>query len=362
MKLHSARGFSGRLGGEPRPVALLLLLGSLVALAGCRLDIFRLREGKTIDKESFEKLEVKKTTLEDALEALGAPDKLEWKSGDDYLWYYYADTLDVGLRFRVPFSFFGYEHNFLILSEGSDYLNTLQLVFNEKQVLEQKSLHLSSAYQPSPEDKAGWKLHFTPRIEHSVLLQGDAGVDDYRKVFQNGYRAGLDIGWQPVPVFTFLATGSYHEYQGDSLKDGADRIRFGNLQLYQMEIGVRLAAPVSLVAKLDDFEEVKRVLFEEDLSRSQGFRIYFQGTTGATINSNVPVKVNGARSGNFYNNSVQFSGTLGAGVEYGWSWGAAYLGVSYVSIDPFDKGNSPVKDDNSAFQSFLVGGGIDLKF
>jgi hypothetical protein len=343
------------------PWAAVALLPCLV-VAGCSLDIVRFREGRKITAEEFEKLEVDRTTREQALESLGAPDKLEWKSGDDYLWYDYADVLDVGLRFRLPFSFFGYQHTFLRLSENSEFLNSLQLVFNEDQVLKYKRLHLSRAYEPAPEEGTRWRFHVTPHVEHSVLLLGDAGVEDFNEVFENGPRAGLDLGFQPVPVFALFLSGSVHQYQGQSFRDGADKLEFEDLELYQMEIGIRLTVPLSLLPKLGDFEEVKRVLFYEDDRRLEGFRLYLLGSTGGAINGNVPVKVNGARAGNFYDSGFLFSGTLGGGIEYAWRWGAAFLGASYVTVDPFDEGNSPVKDDASSFQSLLVGGGVDIKF
>jgi hypothetical protein len=349
-------------------VRATLAAAALLPLAACRLDIVRLREGTPLPRGTYEDLEVGRTTLEETLARLGAPERVEWKSGEDYLSYQYGDTVDVGLRLRLPFSIFGYQHNFFRLSENSDYLNTLQLVFDEKRILEAKSFHVSQAYADTPVREAeagasgGWRLHVTPQVEHSVLLAGDAGVDDYAEVFQNGFRAGVEVGIQPVPVFTFLLSGSFHQYQGDSLVDDGQRLAFGDLDLYQMEAGVRLSIPLSAIGSLGDAEALKRILFDEDLSRVQGFQVYLQGTTGITITSDVRVKVNGASAGRFYDNDALFSGTGAAGLRYAWSWGAAHFGGSFFALDPFNEGNSPLDDDATAFQSFLIGGGLSLQF
>ena len=352
--------------GQWRPRAAAWIVAAFAA-SGCSLEIVRFREGQPISPAKFDDLEVQRTTREEAVERLGTPDKLEWKNGRDYLWYYYVDTVDVGLRFKVPFSLFGYQHTFLRLSENAEFQNAIQLVFNEQEVLEHKSLHLSKAYEPPPETAPAepqrrWRIHLTPHLEHSVLLQGDAGVEDYSDVFENGVRAGLDLGFQPVPVFTLFLSASVHQYKGESFRDGADSLSFDDLEIYQGEIGFRLTVPLSLFARLGDFEEVKRVLFYEDDRRLDGFRLYLVASTGGAVNGNVPVKVNGNRAGNFYDDSFLFSGTVGGGVEYGWRWGSVFAGASYVSIDPFDEGNSPVKDDASAFHSLLIGGGVDVRF
>src|SRR5262245_23702874 len=53
-----------------------LALCFLFFTAGCRIDILRIRSGTPLKKEEFEKLEVKKTTRSEALDALGAPEKV----------------------------------------------------------------------------------------------------------------------------------------------------------------------------------------------------------------------------------------------------------------------------------------------
>lgn len=337
---------------------------SLSFLTGCHIDILRSRVGNPLKQVEFAQLEPKKTTRAEAVEKLGAPEKVEWKNGKDYHWYLYKDKLDTGIRFQFPpfRSIFGYQHTFLRLNEAAEDTNAMELVYDEQGVLERKSMRLSKAYQPTPDDKATWKFHLSTHGDHSVALLGSGGVRDYDEMFSNGYRVGLGLGWQPVPVVTLLGRTGYQEYQGKERRIGADLVSFGDLHLYGVEIGVRLAAPLNLLWSFQDFDNVKRVLFEEDLSRSTGLKIYVEGTTGVVANSNVPVKINGVRRGHFYDNYYQFSGSLEAGAEYGWSWGAVHAGVSYQTMDPFNEGNSPLDADAGSFQALFVGGGLSVKF
>ncbi len=341
----------------------LLAAGILAGAAGCNIDIIRFRGGNPLKEDEFAKLEVQKTTRNDAVDRLGVPEKLEWKNGKEYLWYLYQDSVDTGIRFQFPpfRSILGYQHTFLRLDEGAEDVNAMELVFDDRGVLERKSLRLSEAYHP-PEDSSGWKLHLSAHADRSALLQGDAGIRNYDEVFKNGYRAGLSIGWQPMPVVTLLGRGSYQEHQGDSFRtQGGSRISFDDLQLLELELGLRLAAPLSLIWTFTDYENVRKVLFEEDLSRSTGFRFYIEGTTGVTHNNHVPVKINAVPAGNFYDDDWGFSGTLEAGLEYGGRWGEAHLGITFQTVDPFNPGNSPLRDNGDAFQAVLLGGGVSLK-
>jgi len=343
---------------------LVCAAAATACLPGCHIDIIRSRAGNPLKTEELKTLEPGKSTRAEAVEKLGAPERIAWKNGKDYLWYLYRDEVDAGIRFQFPpfRSAFGYQHTFLRLNEAAEDTNAIELVFDEKGVLERKSLRLSEAYQPPPDDTSMWKLHLSAHGDHSVALLGDGGVRDYNEIFHNGYRVGLGLGWQPVPVVTLLGRVSYQEHQGKDRQIGGDMVSFGDLRLYGVEVGVRLAAPIQMLWGFTDFDYVRRVLFEDDLSRSRGFRIYVEGTTGVMANSNVPVKINGVRRGHFYDNYYQFSGTVEAGAEYGWAWGAAHAGISYQTMDPFNKGNSPIDADAGAFQAVLVGGGLSLKF
>lgn len=342
-----------------------LLAGALLAFfSGCHIDILRSRTGVPLDREKFAALEPRKTTRGEVLEDLGAPQKVEWKSGKDYFWYLHRDRVDTGVRFQFPpfRTVAGYQHSFLRLNEASDDTNAMELVFGEDGVLERKSLRMSEAYNPPRQDTADWKLHLSAHGDYSLRLLGDGGLADYDRLFKSGYRVGLGLGWQPVPVCTLLARTSYQEHPGDSIENRGQEISVGDLHLYGFEIGVRLAAPLNLLWDFTDYENVKRVLFEDDLSRSTGFRFYLEGTTGVMLNSNVTVKINGTRAGNLYDNAYQFSGALEAGLEYGLKWGSAHIGITYQTLDPFDKGNTRLDDDAGAFQAVLLGGGIGVKF
>ena len=345
-----------------RPQSAALLVSLVLLSTGCRLDVVRLRSGRPVAQDTFAELEPGKATLDETLEKMGAPERIEWKNDENHLWYDYADEVDVGIRFRIPFSAVGYQHTFLRLSDSAQMLNTARLVFDENALLTEKSLRVSEAYEPEGPTNASGRIQLSPRFEQSLFLRGDAGIDDFHEVFERGFRAGLDLNFQPVPVFTFIAGASYQEYPGDTLTSGGQQINFHDLRVFQAEIGVRLSVPPELLSNLSDFEEVKRQLFSEDNETARGLLFYLQGTTGATLNSNVPVKIDGVRSGNFYDNAVGFSGTVGSGAEYDWGWGSLRLGVSYATIAAFDKGNSPVDDDATAFQSLLVGGELSLIF
>ena len=341
------------------------LHGSLAALAlllaSCRIDIVRVRDGEPLDVDTFESFEVERTTREEALEKLGAPTRVEWKESRDHLWWEYGDAIDAGLRYRIPIAA-GYQHTFFRSSENSEALDRIRLVFDEEGVLERKSYQSADAFEEAGSDGKKWLIDLAPRFDYSVYLQGDGGQKDYDRLFEPGYRAGFDLGIQPVPVLTFLLGASYQEYPGDDfLLDGV-RWNVDDLRLYQAEAGVRLSFPFEALARIDDFETMKRIFFEEDLEKQRGFSFYVQGTTGASTISNVPVKRDGIRAGTLYDDSLLFSGSIGAGLEYACGWGGFSLGVTYSTTDPFDEGSSELDADADAFSTLLVGGGLSVKF
>jgi hypothetical protein len=86
--------------------------------------------------------------------------------------------------------------------------------------------------------------------------------------------------------------------------------------------------------------EVRKVFFEDNAAAARGLRLYVEGTTGGAFNDEVGAKINGVKVGALYDRGVQFTGSLGAGLEYVWGWGAAHIQISYQTIDPFDEGNS----------------------
>jgi hypothetical protein len=342
-------------------------LALAILLSGCTLDITRVRGGSPIRESDFESLSVNRTTRAETLQLLGTPDKVEWKLGKDYWWYFYADYINVGLRFQLPpppfDSYFGYRHNLLRLSEESDAVSAVDLVFDENEVLLQKSLRLSESYTPPDPEAVRSRFLVSPRIEHSVQVYGDGDVDKFSDIFENGYRVGLDLGWQMAPVATLLIGGSYQHHDGQTFGDGSGgSASADDLRMYQLEIGVRLGIPLRLIPDILDFDKVMRELFSDDLRQATGWRLYLQGTTGFTVNSSVDVELNGVPAGNLYGAGFGFSGGLGAGLEYSDRWGAVFAGVNYHTVDPFNDGGSPLEDDAGAFQTLLLGGGVVVHF
>lgn len=338
----------------------------LALVSGCSLNVFRTRRETLAPHEKYDELVVGETKLEDTLSKLGAPNRLEWVSGDDYLWYDSVDNISVGLAFRIPTPIFGYQHTFMRLRDAQDEVNSLQLVFNEDGVLQYKRLRLAEAHEddePDDPNASKWKLHLRPRIGYSFMMLGDGGVEDYDDLFDNGYRAGFDIGFQPFPIVTLLAGGSYQQHDGETLDIGGSRVEFDDLELFDFQVGVRVAVPFRIFsAFMNDFEEVKRIVFDDNLDRPGGLRLYIQGTTGGSFNNDVEVKIDGASTGDFYDDDFLRSSTAEAGIEYGWGWGTANVGVTYQRMDAFEEGDSPLDGDGDGLQTVMITGGLGIRF
>lgn len=351
-----------------RPLLLLLLLLPALASVGCRIDVVRYRGGSPLDEEAYETLEVDRTTREEVVRELGAPEKLEWKSGnqEEYLWYLYADLVNVGLRFQFPpfRSFFGYQHTFFRLNENAEEVNAMQLVFDEEGVLRHKSLRLSETYAEDDEEDTSrkWLIRPTLFYDRSVMFLGDGGVRDYDEMFENGYRTGLDVAVQLFPIVSLLAGGNYQRYGGDSDQTGFGFVEWDDLELYQARAGVRLSIPLQVLFELSDFNRVKHILFEEDLWKGQGLVFYLQGTTGFSYNESVSVEIDGVDSGDFYDGGLVLSSGATTGLEYDWSWGSIFAGISYQSVGAFDEGDSPLDGDGGSFEAVHIGGGLSVKF
>jgi hypothetical protein len=360
--------------GSLRAAACVL---SALCLAACSINVVRVKSGKPLDVPGYEELSVGATTREGAVERLGAPTKIEWKNGEDYLWWLYEDVVEAGIRFQVPppplSSIFGYRHNILRLSELSEDVNRILLVFGEDEVLERKSLHLSPSYRPPPEGPRVPRTLIAPRFDHSFYMVGDGGVRSFQTIFHDGFRAGLDLGFQPIPVATIFASGSYQEFQGDrfgttvlagpppgvstQVQASAD-----DLKLYQLELGLRLTAPLRLLWAFTDFEEVKRIFFEEDLATTRGFRFFLEAAVGGSYNEAVPVDIDGVPAGDLYDAGFGFTSTIRVGLEYAGKWGAVYTALTYQALSAFPEGDSPLDGSSDPFQAFYIGGGVDLRF
>ena len=337
---------------------------AVLSVAGCHIDVVRGRAGNPLPREEYAKLEEKKTTRSEALDRLGAPEKVEWKNGKDYFWYLYRDGIDTGLRFQFPpfRTFFGYQHTFLRMDEAAADTNAIQLVFDENNVLEHKSLRLPDAYEDPNKPAGQWVFSFDTSAEYSFMMLGDGGVRDFEDIFHKGYRVSGTIGFQPAPVVTILGRFGYERHEGASFDAGNQPASVSDLKLYLFEVGMRLTAPLELLWEFSDYEKVRKVFFEDNAATARGLRLYVEGTTGGAFNDEVGAKINGVKVGALYDRGVQFTGSLAAGLEYVWGWGAAHIQISYQTIDPFDEGNSNIDDDADAFQAVLVGGGLTLRF
>jgi hypothetical protein len=351
----------------------LLALG----LWGCSINIVRVKAGRPLDIAGYETLEVGTTTREEAVDRLGAPEKVEWKTDEDYLWWLYEDVVEAGIRFQVPppplSSVFGYRHNILRLSELSEDVSRIFLVFDEEGVLERKSLQLSRTYRQPSEGPDRLVTHIAPRFDHSFYVFGDGGARSYQTMFHDGFRAGLDLGFHPIPVATIFASGSYQEFQGDKfgttiltgpppgvstqVQASAD-----DLRLYQLELGLRLSAPLSLLWNFTDFDEVKRIFMEEDFETIRGFRIFLEAAAGGSYNEAVAVDVGGVPAGDLYDDGFGLTSTVRTGLEYAGKWGSIYVALTYQALSAFDEGDSPVDGSGDPFQAFFIGGGVDFRF
>lgn len=355
-----------------------LLCAAVGALAsGCRIDIIRFRTGNPIDERKYEDLRVDETTREAVMETLGAPDKVEHKSGDDYVWYLYADTVGTGVRFVFPpfRSLFGYQHTFLRLDENSEEVNALGLVFDEAGILRTKNLRLSESYGASDDAKPPLRVTMAPYGEYSALLLGDGGFGDYDALFDRGYKAGLDVGLEPFPILQFMVGANVQRYAGRTVRYTEETVpppgppqpvgrtaRPDDLEIVQARVGFRIEIPFEVFLRLGDFEALKRILFEADPRKGRGFRLYIQGTTGVSFHPEIGVRIDGADAGALYERGYGFSGDAGAGVEFAWGWGSAYVGAGYQSVGSFRDGDSRLDGDGEALEALMVGGGVSLRF
>ena len=154
-----------------------------------------------------------------------------------------------------------------------------------------------------------------------------------------------------------VATHPIRQQDESAVVAAADDLRF-----YQLEVGLRLTAPVNILWRFMDFDEVKRVLFEDDLGTIRGFRIFVEGAIGASYNESVPVSISGVPAGNLYDDGIGPTSTIRVGLEYAGKWGSIYTAVTYQILGALPDGNSPLDGSGTAFQTFFVGGGVDLRF
>ncbi|MBN1442267.1 MAG: hypothetical protein JXA90_06135 [Planctomycetes bacterium] len=340
------------------------------AASGCSLDVARVRSGEPLKLDRFEELEEGKTTKIEALEKLGAPDRVSWETDQERLFWDRLDTYYASIRFQLPLSLYGYRHNLYQYFRGQDQYNTMELLFDEEGVLEQKSLRLPAAYREE-RPESSWRWHIAPRFEHSFLLMGSGDFDDYRKIFRNGYAAGLDVGVQPVAPLIFSLGGAYQSYAGRpgtrSFLDEDEnivprRVSPDDLDLYTLEAKIRLQVPLRLFADAESFRDFWTILLDEAPETHDGWAVFVEAGVGATYNENVPVAIDGARRGNLFDSSIQLSSSGTTGIEYSARRISARLGIIFRAQDGFDEGSSPLEADAESFQSWGAFASVALKF
>lgn len=326
-----------------------------------------------LDIEGYESLEEGKTTLADTLDELGAPEKLEWKNGKDYIWYLHKDFTRLGVRFQAPISVFGYRHTFAELEGNSDETNSMALVFDEDGVLRQKSLRLSNTYlaleektkvQDSRKLDFRWPIYLIPTYGYSPLFAGDGGEEDYRDLFKDGHLMGMHVGILPTPFFMILVGGNYQTYNGDRFNNNGQKVSLDELELYQFEVGGRLQFPPEFFVKFWDFEEVKALLHTSDFQQHQGPFFYIKWTLGGTYNDSIKIKIDNAPAGTYFHHSLRLSSTIGGGIEYIRGPFGVHVEVSYQTIGAFKKGSNRSLDSDDAedFHNILIGGGFNFHF
>ena len=335
----------------------------LLTLCGCALDINRERIGMPLRHESFEDLEVGASDLGDSLDALGAPQRVERENDGDetHLWWVHRDVSDINIRFQLPLSFFGYRHNLFQYFQGDDQNNTMHLVFDDAGSLLQKELFIPEEYRREIKDPAPGRVLLTPRAEYAVFLEGDADLDDYRELFGNGYLLGFQVGYQPVAPLIISLGANYQLYEGQRVRTPSTVFEFDDLELFTAEVLVRLQIPFEVFAELFNYAEVRKILLAEDPADYDGWLVYIEAGLGAAFNQDVPVYVNGARQGDFFDDDIGMTETAGLGIEYSVENVSIRLGGTYRSMDAFGDGDTGLRDDAGAFGAWLLGASVSVK-
>ncbi len=337
------------------------LLAGLLSGSGCSIDITRTRVNLPLNQEAYRQLSPGKTTLDQALKTLGAPDKVEAYPDKDYLWYLHQDSTRVGLRLESPISFFGYRHTIAELDQNAEDTDAMRLVFERNGVLLDKSLRLAPAFS-APEIAPSWAFHILPRYGYSPLVAGDGGQEPFGKLFDPGQLFGGYVGVLPVPCFMFLVGGNYQTYPGGTFRAQGQRVHLDDLRLYQAEIGGRFQLPPEFFATIGDMDKMKELFYSNDLQRHQGLFLFFQWTVGATFNEEVGARFGATPSGSYFDKSLGLSTTVGVGVEYYWRRLGLQAGIDYQAIDAFESGDVRLDTDAGSFQSFILTAGASYRF
>lgn len=342
-------------------------LASLALLVSCHVDVSRVRNGVPLNLEAYESLEEGKSSLDDALERLGAPDRVLARDDRNFLQYFHQDFVRVGVRFQSPLSIFGYRHTIADLEGNSDDTNSLALVFDDRGVLRQKSLRLSHAYArlAEEEEETGWAVYLLPEYAYSPVYLGDGGEEDFNDLFRDGHKFGVHVGILPAPFFMILAGGNYQRHRGDRFDERRRRISLDDLELWQLEVGGRLQFPPEFFTLFWNFDEVRALLYSDDVRRHQGPFFYLKWALSGTYNEDLDVDVDGASAGTYFDRSLRASSTLGAGFEYVRDRFGVHVEVLYQTIGAFEDGDvegASVDTDAGDFQNIFIGGGLSFRF
>lgn len=333
---------------------------ALIALSGCRLSIGRVRSSRPLDVDSYERFAEGVTRREEVLRSLGAPDRVRWENGQARLTWEHIDATLLQARVQLPLSFFGYRHDLFRYFHNREHANVMDLVFDEDHVLQEKSLRLPDAYRFEEPEGRKWRIHLAPRLEHSVLLIGDADFRDYADLFENGPLVGLDLGLQPVAPLTLQIGGRASQHDGKSfLSSTGERISVEELDLYILEASVRLQVPLRIFASAESLQNAWTLVLRRDPAEHDGWICFIEAGLGVVYNEDVPVRVDGAPSGDLFDDGIGFTNSVAAGLEYSWSNLSLRGGVVYRRADGFDGDGGPIdSDESSAFQS--LGGMVTL--
>ena len=338
------------------------LLAVIFLTAGCSVDVNRARVNKPLDQEFFKRLEVGKTGMGEILDSLGAPDKVEAKSGKNYIWYLHKDTSSVGVRFQSPVSFLGYRHTVVELDADAVDTSSMRLVFDAKNdILEDKSLRLAPAFAKSENVQPGLSISFIPRYGFSALTFGDGGEKSYGTLFQPGQLFGGFLGISTTPYFMLLAGGNFQHHEGQSFYKGTDRIGLEDLHLYQFEVGGRFEVPPEFFVSFWDMNKLREMFYSEDIARRRGILLYFQWTVGGTYNEDVDAQINGVQSGTYFKETLSLSTNIGIGAQYLVGRLGFQAGIDYILVGAFNGGSAPLDTDAGDLQDLFLTFGLSYR-
>ncbi|HLU46498.1 MAG TPA: hypothetical protein VK116_00390, partial [Planctomycetota bacterium] len=348
----------------PRSITVVvLLLVAAVVVPGCRFTVGRTRSGSPLRQQEFEKLEPGTTTLQSAMDALGAPDRVKWETDQSRLTWLYLDVTHFQTRLQVPISVFGYRHNLYNYFEDHDLVHAMDLVFDEQGVLEEKSLRVPAAYRREEQERSGMRVQIAPRYEHMFLLVGDGGIVDYEDIFEPDFGVGLDLAIQPVAPVTFSLGGRYHELRGDDhVLGNGDLLQVDDMDLYTLEAALRLQIPLRIFAGAESFSRVWELFLDDDPATHDGWIYFIEGTVGFTVNEDVRVARARRFAGTIYDRGIDLSNAAMTGFEYSARHVSVRAGLVYRAWGGFDRGSAAFARDGESLQALGVFGSIAIKF